>query len=177
MRTTGSLEFVTVEKLFEDWAEYEGQKIQPLRDPEIHAHIAPPIRLQDKRTVRSHLLPRAYSWDTAGCRMAAARHHSRQAGSAVLESPERSQQLHRREDPLDHVPDALHAVHQDWLSSILVLNTKPELIRGNEVRPQALKTGDITAASEAAKARENELNCRNVLMIGAGRGWCWASRS
>ena len=62
MHTTGSLEVVTIERLFQEWAEYEDQKIKSLRDRGLPPHIEPHTHHQYKGLVRNHLLPRAANW-------------------------------------------------------------------------------------------------------------------
>lgn len=168
MHTTGSLEDVTIEQLFQGWAEYEDEKIISLRERGLPPHIEPHTHHQYKALVRNHLLPRAADWHlrdiTVGKLDRLFLELLNEASSNIAEKIRAIMSRMFR-----------YAVHQDWLASNLVKQTDPELIRGKKNKPKTLKPEDITAAREAAVAWENEYSNRKVplldiidLMMGIG---------
>lgn len=168
MHTTGSLEVVTIERLFQEWAEYEDQKIKSLRDRGLPPHIEPHTHHQYKGLVRNHLLPRAANWQLRDITVGKLdRLFLEILNDGSSSAAEKIRSIMSRM--------FRYAMHQDWIASNLVRDTDPELIRGKKTKPKALKLEEITAAREAAKAWENELNSRKVpmldimdLMIGTG---------
>lgn len=168
MHTTGSLEDVTIEQLFLGWAEYEDQKIQSMRDRDMQPHIEPHTHHQYKALVRNHLLPRAANWQLRDITVG-------QLDRLFLELL-REQSCNIAEKVRAVMSRMFrYAVHQDWLDRNLVKETDPELIRGKKAKPKALSPEQISAARDAAKAWEAELNTRKVplldimdVMIGTG---------
>lgn len=168
MQAGSTLESITIERLFDEWAQYEDEKIQSLRARGLPPHIEPHTDHQYKALVRNHLIPRIADWELHEITVGNLdRLFLQLVNETSPNIAEKSRAILSRM--------FRHAVHQDWLSANLVRDTDPELIRGKESKPKALKPEDITAVREAAIAWENEFSNMKVplldtidLMIGTG---------